>query len=723
MSSLKPLDHRRLYKPCDPDAFAFTHTGELSEIEWALGQERAMDALNFGLGVRGEGYNVVAVGPIGCGKYTAINRAVSMLAAGLPPADDWCYVYRFDDPRRPRALRLPSGAGNRFRRDVEVLVKDLCCAVPGAYYSRNSPALQIRLHSAMAEDADQHRLDGLAAAQPVDGEETEQSPEQQFAAVQFVTSQLVYGLEQRYKGYPDAVGWLAELRGHIREHLAEMVDLGKTEEERFSYMNRFRVMVLVDNRLNQGAPLVHESVPTMRNLVGQIETAANRQSDYNGFELLQAGALHRANGGFLLLDAHKIWQDKHAWEALKSALRGKVVVMEESERRSSTWISPDAIPLNIKVVLYGDRQGFDEMCAGDREFLELFKVTAEFELAMPRNAQTEARYAQLLAGISKREELRALSGPAVARVIEQSARMVGDAEKLTTHQRSIRDLIRESDYWAEQRGQEVIEVEDVQRALDEQVHRADRMRHWTYEDIERGFLLIDTLGEAVGTVNGLLVYQQNSFPYAKPSRITATVRPGRGRIVDIERETRLGGALHSKGVLILASLLGSRYTPDTPLSIVASLVFEQSYGPIDGDSASLAELCAILSALARVPVAQQFAMTGSVNQHGRVQFIGGVNVKIEGFYDVCRAQGLTGHQGVLIPAANIKHLMLRHDVAAAARAGEFHIYPIETVDEAVTLLTGRDAGVADDDGRFPAGSVNARVAERLTAFAATCLPA
>ncbi len=676
-----------------------------------------MDALKFGLGVRGEGYNVIAVGPIGCGKYTAIKRTVAELAAVHPPADDWCYAYRFEDPRRPKALRLAPGMGGLFRKDVEVLVKDLCCAVPSAYHSQVSSALQIRMQSAIEAGADEDRLEGLAAAQPTEDEETEQTPEQRFAAVQFVTGQLVYSLAQRYSGYPDAVEWLSALREHVREHMSVMIDRDKTEEERFLYMNQFLITVLVDNSGISGAPVVHESVPSSRNLVGQIETAAGRQDDHNGFKLLQAGALHRANGGFLLLDAHKVWRDKHAWESLKSALRGKMIVMEESERRSGTRICPAAIELNIKVVLYGDREGFDEMCAGDREFLELFKVTAEFEIAMPRNREVEARYAQLLAGISKREDLRPLSKRAVARVIEQSARMVGDAEKLTTHQRSIRDLLRESDYWADLHGQAVIEAEDVQKALDQQVHRADRMRDWTYEDIQRGFLLIDTVGKAVGTVNGLLVYQQNSFPYAKPSRITATVRPGRGRVVDIERETRLGGALHSKGVMILASLLGSRYTPDMPLSIVASLVFEQSYGPIDGDSASLAELCAILSALAQEPLAQRFALTGSVNQYGQVQFIGGVNVKIEGFFDVCRAHGLAGDQGVLIPAANIKHLMLRRDVVAAVRCNDFHIYPIETVDEAVTLLTGREAGHADEQGRFPTGSVNARVADRLRAFA------
>jgi predicted ATP-dependent protease len=365
----------------------------------------------------------------------------------------------------------------------------------------------------------------------------------------------------------------------------------------------------------------------------------------------------------------------------------------------------------------GERLLYYSLYQADPDFGELFKVAADFEDQMHRGAANHLLYARMIGTIARQEGMRALDRAAVARVIEQSARLAGDAEKLSTHVHSIADLLREADYWAGEAQHGVIDAMDVQRALDAQIRRQDRVRERTQEEIQRGTILIDTQGATVGQVNGLAVFSMGQFAFGRPHRITARVRIGRGEVVDIEREVALGGPIHAKGVLILSAYLGARYAADRPLSLSASLVFEQSYSGVEGDSASSAELYALLSALADLPVKQGLAVTGSVNQWGQVQAIGGVNEKIEGFFDVCRAQGLTGEQGVLIPASNVKHLMLRHDVVAAAAAGQFQVYAVDTIDQGIALLTGVTAGERDHTGQFPVGSVNQRVEARLMELA------
>src|SRR5512135_2453645 len=380
---------------------------------------------------------------------------------------------------------------------------------------------------------------------------------------------------------------------------------------------------------------------------------------------------------------------------------------------SSVSLEPEPIALNVKVILFGDRLFYYLLQQYDPEFGELFKVAADFEERIERNADTHMLYARLIATLARKEKLLPFDRSGIARVIEHSARMVEDAERLSTHMRSIVDLLREADYCSREAGRDVVGVSDVQCAIDAQIHRQDRLRDRLYEAILRDTLVIATQGEVVGQINGLSVLDLGNFAFAQPTRITATTRLGDGEMVNIEREVKLSGAIHSKGVLILSSFLAARYAGKQPLSFSASLVFEQSYGMVDGDSASMAELCVLLSNLADVPIKQSLAITGSVNQLGQSQAIGAVNEKIEGFFDICAARGLTGDQGVLVPAANIKHLMLRHDVVAAAEAGKFCIYAVENVDQAISLLTGLPAGAADAKGVYPEGSVNRKVAERL----------
>jgi lon-related putative ATP-dependent protease len=439
------------------------------------------------------------------------------------------------------------------------------------------------------------------------------------------------------------------------------------------------------------------------------------------FNLIKPGSLHRANGGYLIVDAHKVLAQAQAWEGLKRTLRaGEIRIESLAESMglvSTVSIEPESIPLKVKIILVGDRHIYYMLGALDPDFAQLFKVPVDFEDRLERTGETALLYARMVGTLARNEKLKPFDRIAVSRVVEHAARLAGDSERLSTHMASLADLVRESDFWAGESGRRVVTHEDVDRAIRAYVRRADRARERVHEQIHRGTVLIDTRGEAVGQVNGLSVLSLGNYSFGQPSRITARVRLGKGEVVDIEREVALGGPTHSKGVLILAGFLGGRFASDRPLALSASLVFEQSYGGIDGDSASSAELYALLSALAEVPIRQNFAVTGSVNQHGRVQAIGGVNEKIEGFFDICREAGLTGEQGVLIPVANVKHLMLRHDVAEAIAAGQYHIHPVDHVDDGIELLTGIPAGDRGEDGSYPEQSINRRIDERLTSMA------
>ena len=487
-------------------------------------------------------------------------------------------------------------------------------------------------------------------------------------------------------------------------------------------LRRYEVNVLVDHGDTCGVPVFYEDSPVYQNLVGRVEHLAQMGALVTDFTLIKPGALHLANGGYLILDANKVLSQPYAWEGLKRVLKsGEIRIQSLGQIYSlvsTVSLEPEAIPMDLKVVLLGDRTLYYLLMAYDDEFPELFKVAADFEDDIIRSAENHQLYAQLIATIAHREQLLAIDRYAIARIIEHSARLAEDAEKLSTHLLDIADLLREADYWARDNQHEHITREDVQQAIDSQIRRVDRLRERVHDEIQRGTILIDTEGEQVGQVNGLSVIQLGDFSFGQPTRITATTRLGEGEVIDIEREVELGGAIHSKGVLILSSFLAARYAHSQPLSLAASLVFEQSYGMVEGDSASLAELCALLSSLADTAVGQWLAVTGSINQHGEVQAIGGVNDKIEGFFDICLARGLNNRQGVLIPQANIKHLMLRHDLVDAVGAGRFHIYPIATIDEAIAILTGMTAGAMDAEGSYPPGTINRKVADRLHELAA-----
>jgi predicted ATP-dependent protease len=439
------------------------------------------------------------------------------------------------------------------------------------------------------------------------------------------------------------------------------------------------------------------------------------------FTLIRAGAVHRANGGFLVLDIEQLLMQPFAWEGLKSVLKASEVQFENLERTYSlvatVSLAPEPIPLDIKVILLGERHLYYELYELDPDFASLFKVVADFEDDMPRRPENHLLYARMLSGRILDEGLPAMQRDAVAKMIEHAARDNEDAQRLSLHVGDMIDMLHESAYWALMQQQSNIARSHVEQAIAEREKRLDRLRDEVYQQIQRGILQLDLDGLEIGQINALSVFSVGSFQFAQPTRVTANARFGDDTIIDIEREVELGGSLHAKGMLILSGYLGAHYAQDKPLSMSASIVFEQNYGEIDGDSATLAELCALLSAIARLPLRQDLAVTGSMNQLGEVQAVGGINEKIEGFFDVCCMQGLTGRQGVILPASNQQHLMLKTEVIQAVANGQFHLYAVNQADDAIHLLTGLDVGLIDDNGEYPLHSFNAAVAARLRLWA------
>ncbi|MCB2102554.1 MAG: AAA family ATPase [Rhodobacterales bacterium] len=798
----KPLDPAQLRTVCDPDQFTFETTADLPANEDVVGQDRAVEAIRFAIGMRHKGYNLFAMGPEGTGKSSLVRRFLEQRACDDPVPDDWCYVHNFDEPHRPRALRLPPGRGRALRDDMVGLVQDLVSTIPALFESdeyrdrQGIIAEQFKdqhdaAFGALQKKAAEHNVAlvrtpvGLALAPIKDGEVLDQEAfgalgederkalAQAIEALQKDLADLLAQVPKWEKAQRAALRDLdRDVTAHAVDHLigelvnawsdlpAVVAHLDAVRDDVIDNVDDFRpqetpqappmmalaaggdalggtggpgapggyrrygVNVIVDNGPRGGedtpcgAPVIYEDNPTQANLVGRIEHLAQFGAMVTDFMLIKGGALHRANGGYLILDARKLLLQPFAWETVLRALRARAVRTETPAAlmgmAGMVTLEPEPIPLDTKVILLGEGWIYYELSRLDPEFRELFKVMADFDDRMDRNGESARRYAALIATLAQREGLKPLDRAAVGRVVEFGARLAGDAAKLSTHMGSIVDLVREADYWAG--NAPVVGADHVKRAEEAKIRRSDRIRETLQEQILRDTMVVETQGARVGEVNGLAVLGLDHFSFGKPSRISCRVRLGKGEVIDIEREVALSGPLHSKGVLILSSYLAARFAGDGPLSLSASLVFEQSYGGVDGDSASSTELYALLSALSGIPIKQAIAVTGSVDQNGRVQAIGGANEKIEGFFDICSARGLTGDQGVMIPAANVKHLMLRDDVVAAAAEGMFHIYPVETIDQGIEILTGVAAGRPDDTGAYPIGTVNRAVAARLRAL-------
>lgn len=546
----------------------------------------------------------------------------------------------------------------------------------------------------------------------------------------FAVGHLMEVLRARYADLPNVLQYLSEVRKYVTENVEIFItpverrmgdEAGPDSDQGAGMFRPYRVNMIVNNGERKTAPVIYEDDPTYDRLLGRIDHRAEMGALLTDFNMIRPGALHTANGGYLILDARKVLTRPLAWEGLKRALEGRQIHIEPMAQAlgliSTVTIEPEPIPLNVKVAIVGERLLYYLLSELDPEFSKLFKVAADFDQNFERSPENNLLYARLIATLVRANKLKPFDRQGVTAVLEFAARHAGDAEKLSMEIERLSDLLREADFWAGKNGRPAVGRTEVEQAIEAFEHRLDRVRHHLLEETQRGTLLIDSAGEVIGQVNGLSVLQLGGFSFGRPSRITARVRLGKGDVVDIEREVALGGPLHSKGVLILSGYLSSHYAKDLPLSLAASLVFEQSYGGVEGDSASSAELYALLSAIAETPIRQGLAVTGSVNQRGEVQAIGGVNEKIEGFFDLCAARGLDGRQGVLIPLANVKHLMLQARVVNAVEAGQFKVYPIATIDQGIEILTGLVAGERGADGRFPAASFNGRVEDRLIELA------
>ncbi|TCP40796.1 Lon protease family protein [Rhodovulum marinum] len=539
---------------------------------------------------------------------------------------------------------------------------------------------------------------------------------------------------QRFEGHADVTAHLNAMRADMIDN-AELFLIREDGPQAGAFpvatsrhylkpqFQRYAVNVIVgqDTGPQGGAPVIEESLPTLANLIGRIEYTSEQGALVTNFTMIRPGALHRANGGFLILDAAQVLTEPLAWDALKRSLKsGEVAIYSAGERFSlisTETLDPAPIPLKLRVVLVGDRLLYYLLSALDPDFGRLFKLEADFDDRMPRSAESALLFARLIGTAAQTGGLRGVTAEGVARLLAESLRLADDSERFTLNLAALDDILREADHRAGKAGAGSIGRDEIEAAIAAAERRAGRLRELGQEAIARATLLIDTDGTRIGQVNALSVMEVGKTRFGRPTRISARVRMGTGKVVDIEREAELGGPIHSKGVMILSGYLAGQYAPDLPMSLWASVVFEQSYGGVEGDSASAAELFALLSALAELPIDQSFAVTGSVNQFGDVQAIGGVNEKIEGFFDVCSTRGLTGRQGVLIPAANVKHLVLRPRVRAAMANGDFRVIPIATVDEGIAQLTGKPAGVRGTDGLYPGDSVNGRVEARLFAFA------
>jgi predicted ATP-dependent protease len=779
----EPLAPEALFHACDPGLLDFETTAELTDLDQIIGQERALEALRFGIGMPHEGYNLYVLGSTGLGRRTLVHRLLRETSAGRPVPSDWCYINDFDAPHRPRALRLPPGRGQELKKDMQQAMEDIITALAAAFQSEAYRTQAQEIHDELKERDEQafgalrekaaqknvvlmrtpggYTLVPMRDGEIIGAEEFEKLPEAEQKSIEaavdalkqelkqliaqiprwqregrerqkeldlsvsgFTLDQQLGELRRKYQDLPEVQGFLDAVRRDLLENADQIRGLAEEQgggpnpaNQAARQLTRYKINVLVDHSQSHGAPVIYEDNPTYQNLVGRVEHTVQFGTLVTDFTLIKPGSLARANGGYLVLDAERVLGHPFAWQALKRALRAHEVRVESLETMlsiaSTTTLEPEPIPLDLKLVLVGDRRLYYLLQYFDPEFARLFKVAADFSEDMHRDADATRLYARLIAMQQRAGGLRPLNRGAVARVIEQAARRVDDGERLSLHMGSLDDLLREADYWAGQDAAPQIEPVHVERAIDAGIRRLSRIREHVHDAILRGIQRVDVDGERVGQVNGLSVISLGEFSFGRPSRITATARLGEGEVVDIEREVELGGAIHSKGVLILSSFLAWRYSTDSPLSLAASLTFEQSYGPVEGDSASVGELCALLSALADAPVRQSLAVTGSVDQHGLMQAIGGVNEKIEGFFDVCAARRLTGRQGVIIPASNRAHLMLRQDVVDAARAGRFRIYAVTHVEQAAALLTGLDAGKPDADGQWPAQSLNGRVQARL----------
>jgi lon-related putative ATP-dependent protease len=781
----------KLRRRCDPAGLPFKSTEEVAPLQGTVGQERAVNAIEFGVEIDSGGFNVFISGPPGSGRSTTAHSYLEHAARGQAVPYDWVYVHNFSDPYHPRAIRLPAGDGCRLSRGMEEMVESARREIPRAFESedyerrRNDILTQLHQH----QQSLYSRIQEAAKAQgfsiemapsgiltiplvddhPLSTEEYENLPQETKADLErrgeglrdqleqalhegrqlekesaeklrqlerevalFAVGHLFDELRESYSQYPGLTEYLKEVQDDIPEHLDDfrsnqpqdalppaLAELQGSSRE--DHLSRYKVNVFVDNSDTRGAPVVQEPNPTYYNLMGRLEYQARFGAMTTDFRQIKAGALQRANGGYLLLDALDVLTSPLAWDALKKALEtGQARIENIGDQYSpipAATLRPEPIPLRCKVVMVGNPEIYYLLYHLDEDFRKLFKVKADFGPDMERTEPHILRYAGFISRQVRERGLRHFDRTGIARLVDYGSRLVEDQNRLTTRLADVADMVVEASYWAGKNGHSLVTAEDVDAAVEQKKYRSNQIEERVRQYIEDGTIMIDTEGTRAGQVNGLSVADLGDYSFGRPSRITARVSLGGQGVVNIEREIKLSGAIHSKGVLILAGYLSGRYAQDYPLALSATLTFEQMYGEVDGDSASSTELYALFSALSGLSLKQGIAVTGSVNQNGQTQAVGGVTEKVEGFYLVCKTKGFTGEQGVILPASNVKNLMLKEEVIQAVQDGRFHLWAVNDVDQGIELLTGVPAGERKEDGSYPEGTVHYLVDAQLRRYA------
>ncbi len=783
---------------CDPAMFDFDCTKDLAPLREFVGQDRAIRAIEFGLSMEQDGYNIYVAGLTGTGKTSAVKSQIDKLLEGrqtshlVEPPKDWFYLYNFTTPERPQILSMSQGRGKTFEDQMSNLLQAIKEELAKTFSSdeykaerqnivETGQSEQKKLFENVSEEAQREGFRfqvtpmGPALIPLVDGkplshdeyatldesvrgqlekkqaellkkiqstyerakelerEATEKLQNADKAVADFTIARLFDTLMQGYKDSEKIVRYLTDLKSYTMDNL----DVFKEKEESAqfvfgvpaSYIMRgrdpflpFQVNVFVDNSVTKGPPVIVEPNPNYTNLFGKVE----RRFFFGGYlsdhTMLKPGALHLANGGYLLLNAMDVVTNPAVWPSLKRAIKTKEVRIEDPMEQFGLIISqglrPEPMPVNLKVILIGDSLLYQLLSMYDEDFWETFRVKADFDFQIDRTKENMMAFAAFIAGCCEDCELRHFDPTGVAKVVEYASRVVADQEKLSSRFAWIVELIQEAEYWARKENASLVSGGHVEKAVEERRFRHNLPDERVRELIGNGTIMIDVDGLVIGQVNGLSVYNLGDVIFGKPSRITCKTFLGRGGVINIERESQLSGRIHDKGVLILGGYMGWKYAQDHPLSLSASLCFEQSYEGVEGDSAASAELYALLSSLSDVPIRQNIAVTGSVNQKGEIQPIGGVNQKIESFFQTCKVKGLNGEQGVVIPRQNLRSLMLRQEVIDAVEQSKFHIYAVSNVDEGIEILAGVEAGEKRGDGTYPEGSINYKVEEKLKEMAA-----
>jgi lon-related putative ATP-dependent protease len=790
-----PVD--KLRWQCDPAIFDFDCTKDIEPLREFIGQERAIRALEFGLSISHDGYNIYVAGLTGTGKTSAVKTQITKILKEEKILDgnrrlyDWCYLYNFEDADHPASIKLPKGRGKTFREQVNSLLQrlkeDLAKAFSSEEYIAERKKViekiqteQQKLFSELEEEARKRGfliqtsptgpiLIPVVNGKPISQEDylalddkerkkletagtelrkklqatTEKAQDEgrQIAEkirdedkkiADYTVSRLFAKLIDEYKESEQISDYLNSLQSYTLDNtevfkkveekttdIMEMVSIGR-RGGRDPFLP-FEVNVFIDNSNTRGRPVIIEPNPNYVNLFGRIERQFLMGAYFSDHTMLKPGSLHKANGGYLLLNAIDVLSNPAVWPTLKRTIKNKELCIEDPGEQFGLYIPqgirPQPIPLNVKVLLIGDNRIYQLLSIYDEDFWEIFKVKADFNFEIDRTMNNMLSFAAFIAGFCQKNKICHFDKSAVAKVLEFASRTVDDQEKLTSRFAGIQELLEESAYWAQKDKAEMVSERHVLQAVEERRFRHNLPDERIKEMIDNGTIMIDLDGAVVGQINGLSIYSLGDITFGKPSRITCKTFLGRQGVINIERESELSGKIHDKGVLILNGYIGWKYAQDHPLSLSASLCFEQSYQGVDGDSASSAEIYALLSSLSEVPIKQNLAVTGSVNQKGEIQPIGGVNQKIEGFFQVCKDRGLTGEQGVIIPHKNLRNLMLRDEVVEAIKERQFHIYAVNSIDEGIEVITGVRAGQKKQDGNYPRNSLNYKVEHKLEEMA------